>query len=116
MMCTADWSKLPIDVVTDKTPPGWYFGCETPYLTWKDSVDRWMKMCNYDKEDAIISALQFRLSGEAKNTAKSGKGKLNTTTGVRATETMQDFWDKMDIEFKPQVADTSFVKMNGFYD
>ncbi len=55
------WNQLPINVVTKDIPPGWGGpGTEKTFRAWRDDLRSWMKICNYDTNDAAISAVEFR--------------------------------------------------------
>ena len=64
------WQDLNVRFMNDKTPPGWYLGCDLDLDKYEALCDDWKKIQSYghstNDEDAIVTALRLRIKGPAR--------------------------------------------------
>jgi hypothetical protein len=72
--------------MNDKTPPGWFVGCDLDLEKYEMLCDDWKAIQSYGKpsawteedEHAVVTALRMRLKGPAREVADESKNIRNT--------------------------------------
>ena len=71
------WQDLNVRFMNDKTPPGWFLGCDLDLDKYEALCDDWKKIQSYAHttadEDAIVTALRLRIKGPARELLDENK-------------------------------------------